>query len=241
MPSIIKQIKQQLKNHQDATNAAGMDRYFKGVLSFHGIKTPELKQIFSNIYKQYIAQEDISHQIKLAYKLIESKYGEEKKFGVLLLQKNLKHLNAQHISEIADVIENHVNDWATCDGLAGSLIGKMIRRDPTLSKSTYAWRNSSNLWLQRSSCLVYLPTARFGIHNEQIIKTCRVCVKNSKRFVQLGVGWVLRELSLSDLDLVVNFIKANYRYFSREGLRYAIEKMKPQLRQELLNYDNNKP
>lgn len=236
---IIKQIKQQLKKHQDATNAAGMAKYFKGVLKFHGIKMPELKQIFSDIYKQYISQEDISQQIKLAYKLIESNYGEEKKFGVMLLQKNLKYLNAQHISEIADVIENHVYDWATCDGLSGSLIGKMIRRDPSLSKSTYAWRNSSNLWLQRSSCLVYLPTARLGNHNEQIIKTCKVCVQNSERFVQLGVGWILRELSLADLDLVVEFIKANYNYFSREGLRYAIEKMKPQLRQKLLNYNKS--
>jgi len=240
MPAIIKQIKQQLKNHQNAANAAGMDRYFKGVLKFHGIKAPELKQIFSDLYKKHIAREDVSYQIKLAYKLIESKYGEEKKFGVLLLRKNLKHLNAEHISEIADVIENHVYDWATCDGLAGSLMGRMLRRDPTLCKCTYAWKNSGNVWLQRSSCLVYLPTARYGIHNEQIINTCKVCVKSTERFVQLGVGWVLRELSLADLDLVVNFIKANYDCFSREGLRYAIEKMKPQLRQKLLKYDNSK-
>ncbi len=156
-----------------------------------------------------------------------------------MLRKNLKHLNAELITEIAEIIENHVEDGATCDGIAGGLIGRMIRRDPTLCKSTYAWKNSSNIWLQRSSCLVYLPTARYGIHNEQIIKTCRVCVKSSERFVQLGVGWVLRELSLADVDLVVNFIKANYNCFSREGLRYAIEKMKPKLRQKLLNYDNS--
>jgi 3-methyladenine DNA glycosylase AlkD len=120
MLSAIKQIKQQLKNHQNATNAVNMEKYFKGIVKFHGIKTPELKQIFSDIYKQYIAQKDIPQQINLAYNLISLDYGEEKKFGVMLLKKNLKHLNAQHISEISGVIENNVNDWATCDGLAVS-------------------------------------------------------------------------------------------------------------------------
>ncbi len=236
MPSIINQIKQQLKANRNVENAAGMDKYFKGVLKFHGIKVPQLKQIFSDIYKQHIAPKDISQQIDLAYQLIESNYGEEKKFGVMLLRKNLKHLTAEHITQIGIVIENHVNDWATCDGLAGSLIGRMIRTDPTVAKSTESWKHSSNIWLQRSSCLVYLPVARFGKHNDPIIKTAKVCIKNDERFVQLGVGWILRELSLADLNLTVDFIKTNYKHFSREGLRYAIEKMKPPLRQELLEY-----
>jgi hypothetical protein len=38
------------------------------------------------------------------------------------------------------------------------------------------------------------------------------------------------------LDLVVNFIKKYYESFSREGLRYAIEKMAPELRKTLLSY-----
>jgi len=61
-------------------------------------------------------------------------------------------------------------------------------------------------------------------------------VRDSQRFVQLGVGWVLRELSLADHDLVVNFIKSNYAYFSREGLRYAIEKMSGAQRTKLLSH-----
>lgn len=38
------------------------------------------------------------------------------------------------------------------------------------------------------------------------------------------------------MDRVVEFIKSNYCSFSREGLRYAIEKMDPDLRQSLLKY-----
>jgi len=63
------------------------------------------------------------------------------------------------------------------------------------------------------------------------------CIKNNERFVQLGAGWVLREMSLSDLDRVVAFIKDNYDKFSREGLRYAVEKMPQLLKKELMDYN----
>jgi hypothetical protein len=52
---------------------------------------------------------------------------------------------------------------------------------------------------------------------------------------------VLRELYLADPDNVVEFIKDNYDHFSREGLRYAIEKMPDDLKTELLYYNKVKP
>lgn len=61
-------------------------------------------------------------------------------------------------------------------------------------------------------------------------------VKNNERFAQLGVGWLLRELSLADLKLTKNFIKENYNYFIREGLRYATEKMKESDKNSIMNY-----
>jgi 3-methyladenine DNA glycosylase AlkD len=61
-------------------------------------------------------------------------------------------------------------------------------------------------------------------------------IRNEHRFPQLGAGWLLRELSVADENAVIEFIKENYNLFSREGLRYAIEKMDTGLRKELLSY-----
>lgn len=52
----------------------------------------------------------------------------------------------------------------------------------------------------------------------------------------MGVGWLLRELSLADLKLTKTFIKENYNYFIREGLRYATEKMKQSDKTSIMNY-----
>jgi len=93
------------------------------------------------------------------------------------------------------------------------------------------------LWYIYIACILS-NTKRNKIYryNDEIIKICSTCVKNPERFVQLGVGWVLRELSLANLELVNEFLTDNFEYFSREGLRYAIEKMTAKDKQKWMKY-----
>ena len=43
-------------------------------------------------------------------------------------------------------------------------------------------------------------------------------------------------MSLADKGRTIDFLKNNYNYFSREGLRYAIEKLEKKERKFYLNY-----
>lgn len=92
------------------------------------------------------------------------------------------------------------------------------------------------MWLQRASCVAFVTLARSGNHNETILEICESAVKNQERFVQLGVGWVLRELYLAVDDQVVEWIKSHFSLMSREGLRYSVEKMPASLRSSLMSY-----
>ena len=56
--------------------------------------------------------------------------------------------------------------------------------------------------------------------------SCRA-IKNQYRFTQLGVGWVLRDVSVFHPELVVDFINEHEQYFTKEAVRYALEKMTP--------------
>jgi 3-methyladenine DNA glycosylase AlkD len=82
--------------------------------------------------------------------------------------------------------------------------------------------------------VTFVKVARFGQHNEEVIAVCGRVVRNPERFAQLGAGWALRELSLADRDRVVEFLRSHYACVSREGLRYAIEKMPASLQRRLL-------
>ncbi len=49
-----------------------------------------------------------------------------------------------------------------------------------------------------------------------------------ERFVQTGVGWVLRELSRPEEGRVIGFVEANLDRFSRESLKNATKFVPPE-------------
>lgn len=234
-------------------------RYFKGVHSFYGVKSPELRSIVRNVQSEYRSRWTAPLLLETAERLLAEPYGEKKLLAVYLLghDHNLKLLrkgndddddNAKATAVVAhrigELVERYVADWATCDGLSSQVVRRLMTEGGDSGRETNdavveevrSWSKSTNDWKQRASCVSLLCLARRGAHNEVVTDVATRVVRNSSRFPQLGVGWVLRELSLADRTLVVEFIKAHYDSFSREGLRYAIEKMERPLQQELLRY-----
>ena len=68
-----------------------------------------------------------------------------------------------------------------------------------------------------------------------LLETCARTVECPERFAQTGTGWVLRELSVAEPERVIGFVETRIASFSREGLRYALEKSLSAEKKRLLN------
>ncbi|MBI5415051.1 DNA alkylation repair protein [Candidatus Peregrinibacteria bacterium] len=231
----LSQIQKEFSRNASLEKKKNYEKYFKGVIKFYGLRNPEVKEIFQKFWGE-IKNLSIHEQKNLTFELISSEYAEEKQFAILILNKIANKIDTNVIHELAKIIDHHVYDWATCDGISGRVIRHLILRDPNVAKEVVSWKDAESLWRQRSAAISFVNIARFGKYNQEILEICSEILKNPERFVQLAAGWVLRELSLADLDLVVDFIKKNYHYFSREGLRYAVEKMDGKLKKKLLDW-----
>jgi len=219
--------------------ASGQEKYFKNVISFRGLKSPQVEKIFKE-HKDEVVDLEVKEALQLATDFLQSKYGEEKQMGIHVLKTKLPSLKKSHFKHFEKIFDEHVYDWGTCDSFSSKVLCEVMKRDHSVAKVLHQWRNADNIWRKRASCVSFVKIARFGNFNQEIIEICSECVKSEERFVQLGVGWVLRELSLADLALVEKFIKTNHSFFSREGLRYAIEKMSIKKGRELLKFDSSK-
>jgi 3-methyladenine DNA glycosylase AlkD len=73
----------------------------------------------------------------------------------------------------------------------------MIKQDVRVAQYLQAWKDSTNVWKQRAACVSFVKLARHGKFNDDILGICAQTVRNPYRFVQLGTGWVLRELWLA--------------------------------------------
>ena len=238
--SALRFLDEECERLRDPERAEQMGRYFKHVHPFYGIGSPSLRTMVKRVQSEHGASWTAASLLATSEALLEDAHGEKKLLGGYLLgvPSNLKTIGEEPrvIETLGGFLERHVRDWATCDTISSQVVRKLIARRPEFAADVQEWCTSSNDWKQRASCVSFVCLAKHGEHDNVILDIAGHVVRNRNRFPQLGVGWVLRELSVADEPAVVAFIKENYTHFTREGLRYAIEKMSKSRRTKLLNY-----
>jgi 3-methyladenine DNA glycosylase AlkD len=234
MHELASHFRRALAQLADDQVKAGAERYFRGVITFHGVQTPKVDRIFR---EQLPAIRGLNHTEtkELAQQMLSSSYAEEKSIAVRILHTHRKSLDCEFLTEFEPQFRKHVYDWGTADSLSGRFLRFLIERDDKIAiKKIVSWRNDSSLWMQRMAAVSFVHLARHGQVTNDVIRVCKSTIKNPERFTQLGTGWVLRELWLAEPLLVESFIEKNINHFSREGLRYAIEKMPKSLQKKIL-------
>lgn len=236
--SLATSIQQTLAQRGDRATKEGAERYLRGVISFHGVKTPLLNTLYRELLPE-IRKLELSKALDLAGSLLASSFAEEKGLAIRILNTRRKELDFDFLERFEPLFRKHVFDWATADGLSGKVFRHLIERHETkLTQKIVSWRNDPSLWMQRMAAVSFVCLARHGGVTNEVLKVCTTTIKNPERFTQLGTGWVLRELWLAEPERVEKFIETNLHRFSREGLRYAIEKMpKGQQRRILTRID----
>ncbi|HEY3324904.1 MAG TPA: DNA alkylation repair protein [Planctomycetota bacterium] len=233
MATFVDEVRLALERRAEPLVKEGAERYFKHVVRFHGVKAPAVKQVAREVLP-LLREHPIEDIVRSAFQLLSSEFSEEKQIAVIVLNRHLRTLPNEFLTQLEPVFEASVCDWGTCDAIAGRVLRFLLTRSPAEVKRVVSWSASKNLWRQRASAVAFVSEARHGRHNEQIITVCRRVVRNPERFAQLGAGWVLRELFLADRERVLSFLREHSGYISREGLRYAIEKMPAALQKQML-------
>ncbi|MBI2891843.1 MAG: DNA alkylation repair protein [Nitrospirae bacterium] len=209
------------------------ERYFKGAVQFVGVRTPAVRAV-ERAMKPHFLRLTVPEASREALALLASPFMEERQIAVSLLRSMAKSLSNDFLDRLEPLFDGTVKDWGSCDGVAGRVLRHLLKRDPKFLYRVISWSTSRNLWRQRASAVAFVNEARHGRYNKEILTVCENIVGNPERFVQLGLGWVLRELFLANRDLALGFLAAHYPQISREGLRYAIEKMPVSLRERIL-------
>ena len=249
-----KQIKTYVKMFEDKLqaiaseqNKKAMEKYMRNIQEYRGVKAPEVKNIYREVWAELKKSEDICPK-EVAHELIRSKYGEDKNCGLLIFESVKKKVVLDDINRLVPLFEDGtLAGWANTDTVCGKVLRHWCVGDVERVKYIINWKNSKNIWLQRASCVAFVNLARFGDNKpnykgflDTLIETCETTIKNPERFVQLGTGWLLREIGVADKKRLHKFIEENYKYFSREGLRYAIEKLPNSEQKRFLNMNLKK-
>ena len=233
MQKNIESLEKEMESLADPLKAKILMRFFKTGKGqygegdiFIGIQVPLLR----GLAKKYF---DLEYEDAL--KLIKSPVHEKRMLALFILTlKFEKGDNKTKETIFNDYIKNtrYINNWDLVDLSAYNIAGSFL-----LDKNKdilYKLAHSSNLWERRISII---STFNFIKNNrsEDILKIAEILLNDKHDLIHKAVGWMLRETGKRiSVDLLVEFLNKNYKIMPRTMLRYAIEKLPENLRQDYL-------
>lgn len=205
----------------------GKGEYGEGDI-FIGVTVPDQRSVAKEFYNK-ISLEEISE-------LLSSKIHEHRLTALLMLvYKFEKTKDKSQQKEIVDFYLNHtkhINNWDLVDTSCYKILGRYCFENQD-SKILEKLSDSKNMWEMRMA----IVGTMFHIKKGEFELTKTFALKNLHHphdLMHKANGWLLREMGKKNESELLNFLNLNYKEMPRTCLRYAIEKLDEDLRQDYL-------
>jgi 3-methyladenine DNA glycosylase AlkD len=230
---ILAEMKNELVQNTDEKTRNSAQRFFKEEVKFHGVKSAQVRKIATKYFRE-IKGKDKNEIFALCENLLVTGYGEEAfiAFGWSYLLRK-KYEPSDFIVFERWILE-YVDNWAKCDTLCNHTIGAFIEMYPEFLKNLKGWARSDNRWMRRASAVTLILPARNGMFLEDVFEISEILLQDKDDLVQKGYGWMLKEASKAHQAEIFKYIMTRKDRMPRTALRYALEKMPPELRRKAM-------
>jgi 3-methyladenine DNA glycosylase AlkD len=136
-------------------------------------------------------------------------------------------------------------------------VGEFVTMYPGYVAELKKWAGSANRWVRRAAAVTLIIPARRGLFLDDIMEIADILLLDRDDLVQKGYGWMLKAASLGEptaaakrhdpdlkrahMEAVFNYVMKHRAVMPRTALRYAIEKMPPELRARAMEKQSRIP
>ncbi len=214
---------------------------------FLGLKVPQTREVVSLVSKDFPLTE--------IPELLMSRWHEVRLCGLLILVSKFERLSKKRLvndteairkrDEILSVYLRHAgqaNNWDLVDLSAPKILGQWLLLPTAMAKDVDEKRYklqvldelalSDNLWRQRMSMVCTWKTSQQG-DASWCLRYAEIHLHHPHDLMHKAVGWMLREMGKRvSMDLLREFLRLHIHEMPRTMLRYAIELMSDDERNE---------
>ena len=214
---------------------------------FLGLKVPQTREVISLVSKDFPLTE--------IPELLMSRWHEVRLCGLLILVSKFERLSKKRLindteairkrDEILSVYLRHAgqaNNWDLVDLSAPKILGQWLLLPTAMAKDVDEKRYklqvldelalSDNLWRQRMSMVCTWKTSQQG-DASWCLRYAEIHLHHPHDLMHKAVGWMLREMGKRvSMDLLREFLRLHIHEMPRTMLRYAIELMSDDERNE---------
>lgn len=219
-----------IQNIRQEISAAKLEKHnLKG----DSLITAVVRQIAKDNYQQIktSSKDDI---FAICEELLASGDWQERAIAFQWAFRIRKQYVASDFERFESWFEKYVDGWGSCDDFCTHAFGHLIYTFPEHIPRVKAWIPSENRWFRRGAAVVMI----YGIRRERefaaSFEIADQLLMDADDLVQKGYGWMLKEISKYEPHQVFEFVMQRKVAMPRTSLRYAIEKLPPQLRQQAM-------
>jgi 3-methyladenine DNA glycosylase AlkD len=233
MNSIIDKIRAELIRNADEKTRIQGEMFFKENIKIYGLRSAQTEQISKESYKT-LADKSKDNIFSLCEELWQSGYMEEAGIACMWSYNVRKDYIPDDFMAFERWVSKYVSNWAACDTLCNHTVGTFIEMYPEYLKELKRWAKSDNRWVKRASAVTLIVPARKGMFLDDIFEIADILHSDPDDMVQKGYGWMLKVASQAHQKEVFDYVMRKKNTMPRTALRYAIEKMPPDLRKKAM-------
>ena len=244
-----KDIIQLMESLQDEEQRQVLIRFFKTTPGeygegdeFLGLKVPQTRAIAKEFKELPLGE---------VPELLKNRWHEVRLCGLLILVEKFEALAKKKLSDDQQAMKcrdeiltmyleyaAQANNWDLVDLSAPKILGRWVLLPTGIKESKEQVIDrlafSDNLWKQRISMVFTWMTSRQG-DPSWCLRYAEIHLNHPHDLMHKATGWMLREMGKNvSMDLLRDFLRRHLHEIPRTTLRYAIEKMSPEERQQWL-------
>ena len=206
----------------------GKGEYAEGD-KFIGVVVPDSRKLV----KEYWQKAELSD----VQEILKSEFHEMRLVALLILvNKFEKSKDKTEQKKLVDFyLKNtkYINNWDLVDLSCYKLLGRYCFENQKYN-ILIKLSNSENMWEKRIAIVAtmhYIKKGKsFDLTQELVLNN----LNHPHDLMHKANGWLLREIGNKDEEVLLDFLKIYYQNMPRTTLRYAIEKLDEDLRQDFL-------
>jgi len=223
MRVVLEEIKSAFESERNEERRQQMSDYMRGQFDYYGVMTPIRRELSKPFLKELPKEPKAD-----VYLLIELLWQQPQREFHYIAQELLfkvakKTLEKEDLPFIESLIVRH-SWWDTIDFLAPKILKIYFDKFP---EERNAWVDkcvaSHNIWLKRSSLLFHLKQKE-DVDMDYMFETILRLTGSTEFFINKAIGWLLREYSKKEPEMIEDFIDENREKLAnlsiREGSKY---------------------
>lgn len=233
---MINDIQQALEFLSSKEKAAFFPRFFKADPGeyaegdqFMGVTVPDQRKVAKEFWNK-ISLEELEE-------LLSSKIHEHRHTALLMLVTKFEKSNdSKEKDELVKFYlknKKFVNNWDLVDNSCYKILGRYCfeNQDDTILKEL---SEEENLWSKRIAIVSTMWHLKKGNSFELLKQLALKNLLHEHDLMHKANGWLLREMGEKNNQELLDFLKRHYKKMPRTTLRYSIEKLDEDLRQDFL-------